>query len=134
MNTKAQLFEHGNNREKQRNCKRQERTETAKPDIRKMLKYTAKKILWLVNYSLSFSKKDEGKEIGIKILGCLVILQSLSLLFFIIFRLLEIILINPFLILGFFILTGIFIFKKEIKNFLNSKKIKTRGRYETKSF
>ena len=28
-----------------------------KPDMKKMLRYTTKKILWLVNYSLSFFKK-----------------------------------------------------------------------------
>ena len=84
-----------------------------KPDIKKMLRYTAKKILWLVNYSLSFSKKDTRKEIGIKILGCIVILHSISLLFFIISKLLEIFFLSPLFVIGFLILTGAFFFKKK---------------------
>ena len=97
-----------------------------KPGIKKMLIYTAKKILWLTNYSLSFSKKDAGKEIGIKILGCFVILQSISLLFFIILNLLEIILLNPLSTLGFFVLAGVFFFKKEIKSLQGRKNEKGR--------
>ncbi len=94
----------------QENLKKKDRL-----DIRKMLKYTAKKILWLINYSLSFSKKDKGKEIGIKILGCIVIIQSIYLLFFIFSSLIEIIFTYHFLTLGFLILIAVFIFKKEIK-------------------
>lgn len=97
-----------------------------KPHIKTMLIYTIKKILWLINYSLSFSKKDTGKEIGIKILGCFVILQSVSLLFFIILSLLKIVFLNPLSTLGFFVLTGVFFFKKEIK-------ILTQGRKNEKS-
>ena len=97
-----------------------------KSNMKKMLIYTAKKILWLINYSLSFSKKDSGKEIGIKILGCFVILQSVSLLFFIILSLLEIIFLNPLSTLGFFALTVVFFFKKEIK-------LLTQGRKNEKS-
>ena len=121
-------------KEKQRGdkkeCKRQEQTKTEKPDIRKMFRYTAKKVLWLLNYSLSFSKRDTGKEIGIKVLGCFLILQSISVLFFVSFSLLEIILINPFFTLGLFILTGVFVFKKEIKELFHSKKLKTKIREE----
>ena len=88
-----------------------------KPDIKKMWKYTAKKILWLTNYSLSFSEKDTGKQITIKILGCLVLLHSISLIFFITSSLLEIILLNPFFTLGLFLLILFILFKKEILNF-----------------
>ena len=131
MNIENQVFEQRNKRSKakQEKC-RQEQTKTEKPDIRKMFRYTAKKALWLLNYSLSFSKRDTGKEIGIKVLGCFVILQSISFLFFVSFSLLEIILINPFLTLGLFILTGVFVFKKEIKELFHSKKLKTKIREE----
>ena len=90
-------------------------------DIKKSLKYTAKKIFWLVNYSLSFSKKDNGKEIGIKLLGCFVILQSVFLVFFMVSSLLGIVLMNPILTIGLLILTALFFLKKEIKSFIKSK-------------
>ena len=97
-----------------------------KPAIKQMIKYTIKKLLWLVNYSLSFSSKDSGKEIGIKILGCLVILHSLSILFFIITSILEIILLNSLFTLGLFLLILIFFFKKEVKQFLKFKGVKDK--------
>ena len=95
-----------------------------KPDIKKMLRYTVKKVLWLVNYALSFSKKDSGKEIGIKLLACFVILQSISLSFFMLSSLLNIILMNPILTVGFLIFLSVFFFKKEIKSFINPKGMK----------
>ena len=98
---------------------REEKTE--KTDIKKMITYTVKKVLWLINYSLSFSKKDSGKEIGIKLLGCFVILQCISLSFFIVSNLLSLILMNPVLTLGVLILAVLFMFKKEIKSFLKPK-------------
>ena len=94
---------------------------TEKENIKPMLVYTAKKILWLVNYSLSFSKKDNGKEIGIKLLGCLIILQSISLFFIIVSTLLETILINPILTFGVIILGVVLVFKKEVSYFLKPK-------------
>ena len=93
-----------------------------KSDINKMLKYTAKKVLWLINYSLSFSEKNTGRQIGIKILACLVLLHCFSMLFFVIFSLLEIILLTPFFALGLFVLIGVFIFKKEVIQFLRKSK------------
>jgi len=67
-------------RKKRREYEQEEQVKKEKPDIRKMLKYTAKKVLWLVNYSLSFSRKDTSKEILIKLFGSVVLLQSLSLI------------------------------------------------------
>ena len=92
-----------------------------KTDIKKMTKYTVKKILWLINYSLSFSKKDTGKEIGIKLLGCFVILQSISISFLVISSFLQVILIHPILTLGIFLLISGLVFKKEISYFLKPK-------------
>ena len=102
------------------------RIETNKPDIRKMVKYTAKKILWLTNYSLSFSRKDERKEIFIKLLGCVVILQSLSLIFSFSLNTMEIFLINPFATLSLLFLLLVFIFKKEINSLSLFKKKETK--------
>ena len=99
-------------------------SKTEKPDIRKMMKYTAKKILWVTNYSLSFSKKDETKEIFIKLLGCVIILQCLSLIISFSLNTAQIFLSSPFSACGFLFLTGIFIFKKEIVFFLKFKKQK----------
>ena len=105
--------------------KRYESSKTAqtdKPNIRKMMKYTAKKILWITNYSLSFSRKDERKEILIKLLGCVVILQSLSLIFSFSLNTMEIFLINPFATLSLLFLILVFIFKKEINSLSLFKK------------
>ena len=107
--------------EYKKNGQKESQEKQDKTDLKKMFKYTAKKILWLINYSLSFSKKDSGKEIGIKLLGCLVILQCISLSFFIVSGVLSLILMNPFLTIGILILAFLFMFKKEIKVFLNPK-------------
>ena len=96
--------------------------QTENSTIKKTMRYTVRKILWLVNYSLSFSKEDTGKEIGIKILGCIVILQSVSLLFVIVSSVLGIIFTNPLFTIGLLILIGAFLFKKEIKLVLKSSK------------
>ena len=108
------------------NYNNQQTKKEDKPAIKQMIKYTIKKFLWLVNYSLSFSSKDSGKEIGIKILGCFVILHSLSILFFIITSILETILLNPLFTLGLFLLIVIFFLKKEVKQFLKFKGVKER--------
>ena len=99
-----------------------EQVKTEKPDIRKMMKYTAKKILWVTNYSLSFSKKDTKKEILIKLLGCAVLLQCLSLIFSFSLNTFEIFLASPFSAFGLLFLIGVFIFKKEISSFLTLRK------------
>ena len=96
--------------------------ETDKPNIRKMMKYTVKKILWVTNYSLSFSKKDLRKEILIKFLGCAVILQTLSLIVSFSLNPVEIFLVNPFATFGLLFLTLVFIFKKEINSLSQFKK------------
>ena len=92
-----------------------------KTDLRKMFKYTAKKMLWLINYSLSFSKKDSGKEIGIKLLGCFVILQCISVSFFIVSSLLELVATKPLLFFGTLVFTVLFLFKKEIRGLIREE-------------
>ena len=102
--------------------KRMNQIKSEKPDIRKMIKYTAKKILWVTNYSLSFSRKDEAKEILIKLLGCLVILQFVSLVLSFILKGAKIVSFNPFFSFGFLILFGMLIFKKEVISFFKMDK------------
>ena len=97
-----------------------------KPDIRKMMKYTAKKIIWVTNYSLSFSKKDSRKEILIKLLGCIVILQSVSLILSFVLKAIRTVSFNPFFSFCFLILTGAFVFKKEFKSFCKSEKSESK--------
>lgn len=99
---------------------------TEKPNIRKMMKYTAKKILWVTNYSLSFSRKDSKKEILIKLLGCAVLLQCLSLTVSFSLNTVQIFLINPFATLGLLFLFLVFIFKKEINSLSLFKKKETQ--------
>ena len=111
--------------------KRTDQVKTEKPDLRKMTRYTVKKILWMTNYSLSFSKKDEAKEILIKLLGCTVILQSIFLVLSFVLKGARILSFNPFFSFGFLILFGMFVFKKELISFFktnkseNTKKVKT---------
>lgn len=104
---------------------------TEKPDIRKMMKYTVKKILWVTNYSLSFSRKDNGKEIFIKLLGCVVLLQCLSLIVSFSLNMTQIFLINPFATFGLLFLILVFIFKKEINSFSLFKKKETQREKES---
>ena len=89
--------------------------------LKKMFRYTLKKALWLINYSLSFSKKDSNKEIGIKVLGCFVILNCISLSFFIASTLLELILTKPLLLFGALAFTVLFLFKKEIRGLIREE-------------
>jgi len=103
-----------------------EQIKTAKPNIRKMMKYTAKKILWVTNYSLSFSRKDSGKEILIKLLGCAVLLQCLSLIVSFSLNAVQIFLINPFATFSLLFLFLVFIFKKELNSFSLFKKKETQ--------
>ena len=111
----------------------QGRVKTAKPDIRKMMEYTAKKVLWMTSYSLSFSKKDTGKEILIKLLGCAVILQSLSLIIFFSLNAVQIFLINPISVFGLLFLALVALFKKEISSFpFKRKKPETESDYKEK--
>ncbi len=95
-----------------------------KTNIKKMLNYTVKKVLWLINYSLSFSEKDTSKQISIKLLGCFVVLNCISIILFTLFSFLEIILSNPLFSLGLLIIIGVFNFKKEIIQYFKSKKKK----------
>ena len=98
--------------------RKEEREQAEKKDktsLKKMMRYTAKKFLWLVNYSLSFSKKDSSKETFIKILGCFVILNCISLSFFMVSSFLELVLTNPLLLFGSLAFTVLFIFKTEIR-------------------
>ncbi|MCY4512567.1 MAG: hypothetical protein OXB86_02635 [Bdellovibrionales bacterium] len=106
--------------------KRTDQIKTEKPDIRKMMKYTIKKILWVTNYSLSFSRKDEKKEILIKLLGCVVILQSVSLILSFVLKVTRIVSINPFFSSGLLMLAGVILFKKELSSFLKSSKSKSK--------
>ena len=107
-----------------------------KPNIRKMLKYTAKKILWVTCYSLSFSKKDTGKEILIKLLGCMVLLKGLFLMLSFALNAVRLVLENTLSSIGFLILTGAFIFKREMKSMFQRnksqiKKGKGRGKRQS---
>lgn len=111
--------------------KRTDQIKTEKPNIRKMMKYTVKKILWITNYSLSFSRKDERKEILIKLLGCIVILQSVSLILSFILKVTRIVSINPFFSSGLLMLTGTFLFKKELSSFLKLNKSKNKEKTKT---
>ena len=92
-----------------------------KKSLNKMLRYTAKKFLWLITYSLSFSKRDSSKEILIKLLGCFVILNCISLSFFIVSSLLELVLTNPLLLLGTLAFTILFLFKTEIRGLIREE-------------
>ena len=113
----------------------QGQVKTEKPDIRKMMKYTAKKVLWMTSYSLSFSKKDTGKEILIKLLGCAVILQSLSLIVFFSISAVQIFLVNPTSVFGLLFLALVALFKKEISSFpFKRQKSKTENVYKKNEF
>ena len=98
----------------QRKERREQDEKQDQISLKKMFRYMLKKALWLISYSLSFSKKDSGKETFIKFLGCLVILNCISLSVVIISSLLGLILMHPILFTGVLIL-ALFIFKKEIK-------------------
>lgn len=104
---------------------------TEKPDIKKMMRYTAKKILWITNYSLSFSRKDGRKEILIKLLGCAVLLQCLSLIISFFLNMTQIFLINPFATFNLLFLILVFIFKKEINSLSLFKKKETQKEKES---
>ena len=89
---------------------------TEKPDLKKMMRYTVKKILWVTNYSLSFSRKDETKELLIKLLGCVIILQSISVGLSFILKATQIASLNPLFSFSFLILFGTLVFKKELNS------------------
>ena len=112
-------------RELKKKIERKERNEKEekqnKQSVKKMLRYTAKKSLWLINYALSFSKKDTNKEILIKLLACFVILQCISLSFFIFVSLLELILTKPLLLFGALVFTILFLFKSEIRGLIREE-------------
>ena len=111
--------------------KRTDQIKAEKPDIRKMIKYTAKKVLWVINYSLSFSKKDTNKEILIKLLGCALILQSIALILYFVLKATQIVSFNPFFSFCFLILTGAFVFKKELISFFKIDKAKDTEKVKT---
>ncbi|MDE0092361.1 MAG: hypothetical protein OXN83_03635 [Oligoflexia bacterium] len=109
-------------REKIERKERREREEKqAQVSLKKMMRYTAKKFLWLVNYSISFSKKDSKKEILIKVLGCFVILNCICLSFFIVSSLLELMLTKPLLLFGSLAFTILFLFKSEIRGMIQEE-------------
>ena len=110
---------------------RMDQVKTEKPDIKKMMKYTVKKILWVTNYSLSFSKKDETKEILIKLMGCVVILQGVSLILSFILKGVKILFLNPVFSSCLLVLAGTFVFKKEIGSFLKPNKSKNTEKSKT---
>ena len=126
LKTIEKRVERRGQKEKKEKRERKEKMEKEmkedKKSLEKMFRYTLKKALWLINYSLSFSKKDSSKEIGIKLVACFVILQVISLTFFMISTLFQVILLNPVFSFGLLVLTAIFILKKEIRVFLKSNK------------
>ena len=104
-----------------------EQVKTEKSDIRKMMKYTAKKILWVTNYSLSFSVRNTRKEILIKLLGCAVILQSLSLIVSFSLNTTRIFLANPVSAFALLFLTLAALFKKEIISLFKKREWKAEN-------
>ena len=107
--------------QRERKEKIEQENKQDKKSLKKIFRYTARKALWLINYSLSFSKKDSNKEIGIKVLGCFVILNCISLSFFIVSSLLELILTNPLLLFGALAFTVLFLFKNEMRGLIREE-------------